>query len=216
MNQKRRKLLLAMSGLVASPSLALSKPLDGTPSQMAGPFYPAELPLDDDNDLTVVGDSNVQAKGQITDLTGKVVDNNGKALSNLRIEIWQCDFNGRYRHPNENGINPIDPNFQGHGHTMTNTSGRYRFRTIKPVAYPGRTPHIHVAVFPEGDRPFVTQLYVKDEPANQTDFLLNHIPEDRRHLVLADFIPSEEKSAAYNASFDIILNRDNGTPLDVS
>jgi len=215
LNPKRRNLLLALSGLLASPSLVLSKQLVSTPSQSAGPFYPVQLPLDNDNDLTVVEGSAQQAKGEITDLTGKIVDINGKPLSNMRIEIWQCDFNGRYRHPYENGSKPIDPNFQGHGFTTTNADGNYRFRTIKPVAYPGRTPHIHVAVFPEGERPFVTQLYVKEEPANQNDFLFTHIPAERRHLVLADFTKSEDSTDVSKASFDIILNRENGTPLDV-
>lgn len=216
MIQKRRQLLLALSGLVASPSLVLSKQLVSTPSQSAGPFYPLELPLDNDNDLTLVEGNAQRAKGEITDLTGKIVDINGKPLSNMRIEIWQCDYNGRYRHPYENGSKPIDPNFQGHGFTTTNAEGDYRFRTIKPVAYPGRTPHIHVAVFPKGDRPFVTQLYVKDEAANQNDFLFTHIPEEKRHLVLAEFTRAGEKGGETKASFDIILNRENGTPLDVS
>lgn len=215
MIQKRRNLLLALSGLLAAPPLVFSKQLVSTPSQSAGPFYPVQLPLDNDNDLTVVEGSEQQAKGEITDLTGKIVDINGKPLSDMRIEIWQCDYNGRYRHPYENGSKPIDPGFQGHGFTHTNAEGNYRFRTIKPVAYPGRTPHIHIAVFPEGERPFVTQLYVKDEVANQNDFLFTHIPAERRHLVLADFTKSEGSTAVYKATFDIVLNREHGTPLDV-
>ena len=216
MHDERRNFLLAMTGLLAVPKLALSNQLLSTPSQTAGPFYPVDLPLDNDNDLTRIANRTEQAKGDITDLAGRVVDINGNAIPNARIEIWQCDYNGRYRHPYEKGKNPIDANFQGHGFTKTNANGQYFFRTIKPVAYPGRTPHIHIAVFPPGEQPFVTQLYVKGEPENKTDFLFNHLPEDRKHLVLADFVRVEEKSISYQATFDIILDRDSGTPMDIS
>jgi protocatechuate 3,4-dioxygenase beta subunit len=185
-----------------------------TPRQTAGPFYPVQLPLDDDNDLTTVAGKPGIAKGQFSDLTGKIVDLNGRPLSGLRIEIWQCDANGRYRHPYEKGEMPIDDNFQGHGKTLTDTDGNYRFRTIKPVAYPGRTPHIHVAVFPEGERPFITQLYIKDNPENHGDFLFNSIPTEKRHMVQAKFSPASDESGLMQASFDIVLDQHQGTPRE--
>ena len=193
MDSKRRQLMLGLAGILsAAPAVAAS--LLATPSQTAGPFYPLDLPLDDDNDLTRVDGRDGQAAGQISDLSGRIVDINGQPLKNLRIEIWQCDANGRYRHPREKGPAAIDPNFQGHGHNYTDEQGRYRFRTIRPVAYPGRTPHIHVAVLPEGERPFVTQLYVKGEALNESDFLFRRVPAERRHLVIADFTASDDSA----------------------
>jgi len=209
---KRRKFMLALSGLLAAGASGTAAALIPTPRQSAGPFYPETLPLDDDNNLTEVAGNSEKATGIISDVSGKVVDINGKPLRDMRIEIWQCDANGRYRHPREKAIRPLDKNFQGHGFTITNTEGLYRFRTIRPVPYPGRTPHIHVAVFPADEAPFITQLYIAGEERNKTDFLYNHIPSDKRHLVTAQFDSSTKPGADQQARFDIILNRTDGTP----
>lgn len=211
MNTQRRTLLLAMGGLFSAGTLA--KSLVSTPRQTAGPFYPTSLPLDDDNDLTQVAGRKQRASGIISDVSGRIVDINGNPLPGVRIEIWQCDANGRYRHPRENGSSEPDLNFQGHGFNITDDRGRYLFRTIKPVQYPGRTPHIHVAVFAPGETPFVTQLYVRDDPRNEQDFLFNSVAAERRHLLTADFAPGQQPDAALSARFDIILNRSDGTPL---
>ncbi len=211
-NRRRRLVLLGIGGaLLAGPALA-SGLLRKTPRQPAGPFYPTELPLDDDNDLTRISGRSGVAKGRRTDLSGRILDTNGRPLRKIRIEIWQCDANGRYRHPGDWGEAALDPNFQGHGQTTTDSDGRYRFRTIRPVPYPGRTPHIHVAVFPVGGRPFVTQLYVEGESRNSGDFLFNRIPLERRELVLADFVASGAHGAELEARFDIIFDGSGGTP----
>jgi protocatechuate 3,4-dioxygenase beta subunit len=204
---RRRRLLGAGLGLLGlSPPLAFSGALLATPRQTAGPFYPVELPLDDDNDLTRIAGRPGVAEGQIADLTGRILDTQGRPLEGLRLEIWQCDASGRYRHPGDQGSRDPDPAFQGHGHTVTDERGRYRFRTIRPVPYPGRTPHIHAAVFLPGERPYVTQIYVKGEPGNDADFLFRRIPEDRRRLVLAEFLPAAQESGAQlEASFDLVL-----------
>ena len=211
-DRRRRLVLLGFaSALIAGPSAARALRL-ATPPQPAGPFYPVDLPLDDDNDLTRVDGRDELAKGRLTDLSGRILDVNGRPLTGLRIEIWQCDANGRYRHPGDRGGAAPDRNFQGHGHAVTNEDGRYRFRTIRPVPYPGRTPHIHVAVFPAGERPFVTQLYVKGEPRNETDFLFRRVPAERRHLVLAEFTADRAGNGVLDARFDIILAESGGTP----
>ena len=209
----RRRLLTGLGAtvLLAGRGVAAAL-LEATPTQTAGPFYPQQPPLDDDNDLTRVRGRQGVARGQVTDLSGRVVDTAGRPLRGARIEIWQCDANGRYHHPRDGGGRDIDPDFQGFGHTDLGDDGDYRFRTIRPVPYPGRTPHIHVAVFPRGTPPFVTQLYVKDEPRNAQDFLFNHIPVEKRHLVLAEFRPAGEGEAEFEARFDIVVAGDQGTP----
>jgi protocatechuate 3,4-dioxygenase beta subunit len=203
-----------MAAMAASSPSAFAETLITTPRQSAGPFYPVSLPLDDDNDLTSIKGQQDKAQGLITDLGGRILDINSRPLNGLRIEIWQCDANGRYRHPDERSTKAIDDNFQGHGHTVTAGDGRYRFRTIRPIPYPGRTPHIHIAVFPQGEPPFVTQLYIKDEPRNQTDFLFMRVPAERRHMVMASFTESQHPDTVFDAGFDIILNRTDGTPQD--
>jgi protocatechuate 3,4-dioxygenase beta subunit len=202
----RRRLLLGAAGLLgatAVPGWVGAAVL--TPRQSAGPFYPAELPLDDDNDLVHVDGQDAVAQGEIADLRGRLLDRNGRPLRGLRIEIWQCDAHGRYRHPRDPGRRPIDPGFQGFGHAVSDAEGRYRFLTIKPVPYPGRTPHIHVAVYPQGERPFVTQLYVEGEPRNAEDFLFSRIPTESRHLVTAAFSPGSGPGEPLKADWDIVL-----------
>jgi protocatechuate 3,4-dioxygenase beta subunit len=202
----RRRFLQGATSLVAVhavPVLAGSRMT--TPGQPAGPFYPVERPLDDDNDLTRVEGSERPALGQITDLSGRILDRNGRALDDLRIEIWQCDANGRYRHPRDAGDSPIDPGFQGFGYTRTDSDGHYRFRTIRPEPYPGRTPHIHFAVFPAGEPPFITQLYVAGESRNASDFLYQRVPVSDRHLVTTEFKSSSVANVELAAEWDIVL-----------
>lgn len=213
MDRRRRGFLLALSAAMIGVPSAGAGTLVATPRQSAGPFYPVQLPLDDDNDLTRVKGRAGRAKGVVSDLTGSIVDINGKPIPRARIEIWQCDANGRYRHPSEKRRQPRDEHFQGHGHSLTDEQGRYRFRTIRPVPYPGRTPHIHIAVMLEDQPVFVTQMYVAHEPTNSEDFLFRRVPVERRHLVLAEFQASQEPDAALKASFDIVLDRAEGTPL---
>lgn len=202
----RRSFLLGGAGLVAARAVpALADTLQPTPRQTAGPFYPIEKPFDDDSDLTRVAGQENPARGHITELSGRLLDRNGRPLNDLRIEIWQCDVNGRYRHPRDSRDTPIDPGFQGFGHTLTDTRGRYRFRTIRPMPYPGRTPHIHVAVMPQGEPPFVTQLYVAGEPRNTQDFLYRRVPEAQRQLVTAEFKPTGMTDVELTAEWDIVL-----------
>ncbi|MCU7806436.1 MAG: intradiol ring-cleavage dioxygenase [Candidatus Thiodiazotropha sp. (ex Semelilucina semeliformis)] len=203
-DKTRRHLFIGTGiGLLSLPAWGAGRLL--TPRQTAGPFYP-DLPLPDkDSDLTHIPGIAGIAAGEITDLSGQVLDAGGNPLDSVRIEIWQCDANGRYRHSGDNQAIPMDPNFQGFGHTLTDQKGRYRFRTIRPVSYPGRTPHIHAAVFRQGMRPFVTQIYIADDPRNAEDFLFQRIPVELRPLAVADFIPSNKNGATFSASFDFVL-----------
>lgn len=202
MNKSRRTFIFGTAGLFVSTAASAALT---TPRQTAGPFYPPELPLDNDNDLVHVQGQSEAAGGLITDLRGRLLDRNGEPLRGMRMEIWQCDANGRYRHPRDPGDAPIDPGFQGFGHTLSDAQGRYRFLTIRPVPYPGRTPHIHVAVYPPGEAPFVTQLYVAGESRNAEDFLYNRIPADLRPLVTTEFAPSAHEDADLSADWDVVL-----------
>ena len=207
MRIQRRELLLTaasavgfgLSGVTHGVSLVL------TPSQSTGPFYPRELPLDADNDLVQVADLPGQAAGQITNVVGRVVDHLGQPAVGAAVEIWQCNVYGRYHHPGDDG-SKLDPYFQGYGATSTDISGRYRFRTIKPVGYPGRAPHIHFKVLTRDNARLTTQLYVAGEPANRHDFVLGRIklPEVRASIVVP-FLPDSEDSPGLIARFDIVM-----------
>ncbi|MGB1108778.1 MAG: intradiol ring-cleavage dioxygenase [Gammaproteobacteria bacterium] len=214
MNIHRRSILSMGAALLVSPLISKNVVAATvlTPRQTAGPFYPSELPIDDDADLTRVAGQPHQAEGEITDLSGRVLDARGNAIRDAHIEIWQCDANGRYLHPGDRGGLPRDPGFQGHGRAQVSTDGSFAFRTIRPVAYPGRTPHIHVAVFTPGNEPFVTQLYIAGDPQNQGDFLFNRIPDRQKPLVELDLQGSQLEGVQFNTSVDIILAGENGTP----
>ncbi|MFO8152564.1 intradiol ring-cleavage dioxygenase [Thioalkalivibrio sp.] len=203
-NLRRRLVLGGGAALLSLPLGAVERVL--TPGQATGPFYPVTPPLHKDNDLTRVEGRSGRAAGQISDLSGRVTEVDGRPLAGVRVEIWQCDANGRYRHPRDRQGAAEDPNFQGFGHTVTDDAGRYRFRTIRPVPYPGRTPHIHASVFPGDDVPFVTQIYVAGEPLNEDDMLFRRVPEHLRPLLLAEFQPVEDPVAELAASFDFVLS----------
>lgn len=177
-----------------------------TPAQTSGPFYPEQLPLDSDNDLVRVEGQAAQALGTVTHIGGRVLDRNGRAVAGARVEIWQCDANGRYHHPRDDNPAPLDTGFQGFGKTASAADGSYRFRTIKPVPYPGRTPHIHFAVIAPGAEPLVTQMYVAGEPGNATDFVFNRIDATARERVLVALSPAAGiESGALKGTFNIVL-----------
>jgi protocatechuate 3,4-dioxygenase beta subunit len=178
-----------------------------TPPQTEGPFYPDKLPLDTDNDLLIINDSITPAVGEITHLSGKVLDARGEPLKNAVVEIWQVDNHGAYLHTRTGNRDKRDPNFQGFGRFLTGSKGEYYFRTIKPVPYPGRTPHIHFKVKQGGKELLTTQCYVKGEQGNKRDFILNAIRDAKaRDSVIIDFSPiKESRIGELAARFDIVL-----------
>ena len=178
-----------------------------TPSQTEGPFYPTHLPLDTDNDLIVVNDGITPATGEITHLTGRIVDSKGAPLRNVLVEIWQVDSQGAYLHEGTSNKEKRDKNFQGFGRFLTGSTGEYYFRTIKPVAYPGRTPHIHVAIKMKGRDKWTTQCYINGDPGNERDSLWKGITDPKaRAAVTVDFKPiSNSRAGELAARFDIVL-----------
>jgi protocatechuate 3,4-dioxygenase, beta subunit len=205
--RKRRTLLngLLAGSLACSAHQALAQSLIATPAQTEGPFYPDKLPLDQDNDLIIINGHKASAAGEITELSGRVLDLHGKPLRGVVIEIWQVDNNGHYIHSADASARN-DANFQGFGRFETGQSGEYRFRTIKPVPYPGRTPHIHVKLRKGTRELLTTQLYVQGHPQNERDGILRSIRDPRqRASVLVPFLPSKERPGELTARFDIVL-----------
>lgn len=178
-----------------------------TPPMTEGPFYPDRLPLDTDNDLLVLNDSITPAVGQITHLTGKVTDQKGNPVRNARVEIWQVDGKGVYLHSKGGDRAKQDKNFQGFGRFITGFNGEYYFRTIKPVAYPGRTPHIHVAVYAQNKRVLTTQCLVNGNPQNARDGLLRRIKDPAaRNALLVNFNPLDgSKIGELTANFNLVV-----------
>jgi protocatechuate 3,4-dioxygenase beta subunit len=188
---------------------AFAEELTRTPAQPEGPFYPNKLPLDTDNDLLIVNDGITPGIGEITHLTGKILDAKGNPVKNAVVEIWQCDGNGVYLHTadSDKKKDKQDKNFQGFGRFVTSNTGEYYFRTIKPVPYPGRTPHIHFKVKKGNKALLTTQMYVKDHPGNPKDFIWAGVKnEKQRESITVPFEKvKDSKIGELSANFVVVL-----------
>ena len=198
--RRRRFTLSAASAaaLVFAPWLLTSARAQGTrriptPSQTEGPFYPVQMPADSDHDLLANGTLRYGG-GQPVWLTGTVVDVDGRAVRGADVEIWQCDEHGHYHHPGDG--NRADPAFQGFGRVRVAADGSYRFRTIEPVPYSGRTPHIHLKVRLGARELLTTQVYAEGHPGNARDFLWRNLTEPARAALTVPFAPGPDGRAA--------------------
>lgn len=176
-----------------------------TPSAAEGPFYPQRSMLKDDadNDLVKIAGQLNEAGGEIIWLKGQVFDKSGKALSGLRVEIWQCDMSGVYLHTGDSRSGEHDNAFQGFGHDITDHNGQYQFRTIKPAKYPGRTPHIHVKICTEDKELLTTQFYLQNDPDNGNDSIFKRLTQTQANAVSMVFPDEGEEPIA---TVDIILS----------
>ncbi len=185
----------AWTGLRAQPQAA-RRP---TPAQTEGPFYPVRLPGDADFDLLRNG-ALAYRHGQPVWLEGSVTDPQGRPVAGAQVEIWQCDERGHYHHPGDGGR--ADPAFQGFGRVGVDAAGHWRFRTIRPAPYSGRTPHIHVKVRLGRHELLTTQLYVAGEPRNDRDFLWRRLDAAQRQALT---VPFEHTGDGLRASFPIVV-----------
>ncbi|MDB5745000.1 MAG: pcaH [Polaromonas sp.] len=193
----RRTLLgTGAAALAATAATAWLHPARGqgsrlapTPAQTEGPFYPVAVPADSDFDLLRNGGAHYR-QGQPAWVDGTVLDTAGRPMAGAVVEIWQCDQAGHYHHPGDGGR--ADPAFQGFGRVRVGPDGRYRFRTLKPVPYTGRTPHIHVKVRLGGQEALTTQLYVAGDPGNARDFLWRQLSAQDRAALTVPFTPGSD------------------------
>ena len=213
----RRELLLmsavlAGSSVVLSPkSAAAEAALPRTPDQILGPFYPlSQLPQI--SDLTRAPGRLGRAEGQVLNVMGRVLNVAGEPVRNAKVEVWQANAHGRYTHPSDPNPAPLDPNFEGSAVLTTDSEGRYRFKTIKPAAYPAgpnrmRPAHIHFQVSGRQDK-IVTQMYFEGDPYNDADPFLNSVGGAERQGLLVkklldpslDFEPDSK-----TVIFDMVL-----------
>lgn len=204
----RRRVLAggaAVLSILGSRPIAAATAL--TPGQAEGPFYPRadHLGQDLDNDLVQIEGAVQAAGGEIFHLSGTVVGQDGAPIADALVEIWQCDVNGRYIHRRDWSLyRDRDPNFQGYGKTATDTAGRYSFRTIKPVPYPGRTPHIHVKAHdPRDGSVLTTQMYLAGDPQNAADTLFRYLSKDEQAAVSVAL--SKRDDGSVEGDFRIVL-----------
>lgn len=206
--EQRRQFLRNSAFTAAAFSTAglFAEELTRTAGQAEGPFYPDKMPLDTDNDLLLLNDSITPAVGEVTHLTGRILDLSGEPIRNAVVEIWQADNTGAYIHTKARK-EKMDKNFQGFGRFLTGSTGEYYFRCIKPSKYVGRAPHIHFAIKKNGKRILTTQLYVKGDPQNEKDFLFNEAKTAAAKATLVtDFKPIPElNTGELKANWDLIV-----------
>ena len=198
----RRIVTLALTLAVAGGAWAAS--LAPTPEQTPGPFYPSVLPEDRDSDLVVIKGRDARALGTVLLLSGRVTDTSGNPVGEALVEIWQADSYGRYLLPKDGAPGRRDPNFQGYGQSRTDAAGAYGFRTIRPVPYESRPPHIHFKITHPGYRPLVTQMYVVGEPGREDP---SYFGGQRIRDALSVTLRHAEgvEAGALAARFDIVL-----------
>lgn len=202
-----RNALLGGAALYTTPGL-FAEALQKTPFQTEGPFYPNKLPLDTDNDLIRINDQITPAIGTVTHVHGQVKNLNGTPARGVVVELWVADANGCYLHTGGAARGrKRDNNFQGYGRFLTDSEGRYYFRSIKPVAYGPRTPHYHFAVNQGDKRMLTTQCYIRGHKLNQSDRILKSAGDAKAQaLLMADFKPLQDsKTGELTAKFDMIL-----------
>jgi len=209
-----RREILKMSAMLGVASVVSTKfafaqaTLQRTPHQILGPFYPIK-PLDQNADLTRVVGRPGRAEGQVLNVMGRVINLKGEPVRNAKVEVWQANAHGRYAHPSDPNPAPLDPNFEGSAILTTDSDGRYRFKTIKPAAYPAgpnamRPAHIHFQVSGQQDR-LVTQMYFEGDPYNNTDRFLQSA--GRTELLITKLLPPtpEFEPESKLVVFDIVL-----------
>lgn len=190
------------------PALARTAPEGLTPAQTEGPFYPDSLPEDRDSDLIRIAETDGRAEGEILDLKGRVTDPQGDPFPDCRIVIWQADAGGRYLHSGDSRPSERDPHFQGYGTTRSDSEGRYAFRTIRPVPYGSRTPHIHFKIHSPEGQTLTTQMYVAGEPLNESDWLYNRLSgAEKERLTVKLEVREGEVGARWEGHFPIVLPR---------
>ncbi len=179
-----------------------------TPHMTEGPFYPYnDLPLDLDNDLVRIGEGTA-AEGEVLHVAGQVLTQNGEPVKGATVHMWQADTHGAYIHRGTANPDKRDRAFQGIGKFETDSEGRYKFRTVRPGLYPGRTAHLHFKIERKGVAAFTTQLCDKDHPRTANDGELRRIRDAKaREAVQSSFKPiAESKAGELAASFNIILS----------
>ncbi len=193
-----------------------------TLSEITGPLFTARDVAESDSDLTAQHAGAPLGERMI--VSGRVLDESGRPVPNALMEMWQANASGRYRHLVDNHDAPLDPNFTGFGRVVTDANGNYRFKTIKPGAYPWRNhynawrpAHLHFSLFGQGfAQRLVTQMYFPGDPLLEFDPMYMSVPDERARQRLVSSFDWENTLPEYAIAyrFDIILRGRDATPME--
>jgi protocatechuate 3,4-dioxygenase beta subunit len=210
---------------LSSIKRAPSKPLVYLPhtlSEVTGPRFDSFAIDVKASDLT--RQHHGEPLGERIIVSGRVLDEDGRPVAHTLIEVWQANAAGRYRHNVDQHNAPLDPNFEGSGHTLTDEQGNFRFITIRPGAYPWRNhdnawrpAHIHFSVFgPAFATRLITQMYFPGDALLPFDPIFNCTADEKARNRLISIFDWEttvcEQALGYR--FDIILSGRDSTPLE--
>ncbi len=192
-------------------------------SELTGPSVAPAALASDDWDLT----SGHQGEpiGERIYISGRVLDENARPVAHTVIEIWQCNAAGRYLHANDQHDAPLDPNFTGQGRVLTDSEGRYRFKTIRPGPYPWRNhhnawrpAHVHFSLFgPCFATRLVTQMYFQGDPLLDSDPIFQGVADTAASQRLIARLDWEHTQPEYALGyrFDLCLRGSAETPWEV-
>jgi len=205
---------VAAGGLAFSEGIgiALAQTMKRTPGEILGPFYPVLKRPDEVADLTTVPGKPGRATGQVIHVMGRVFNAEGQPVRGARVELWQANAHGRYTHLSDTNPAPLDPNFEGFAVQNSDAEGRYRFKTIKPGAYPAtanwmRPPHLHFEITGKINR-VITQMYFPGEPLNDKDILLQQVRANREGLIAKVVPPTADvEPDSLIVVWDIVLDK---------
>jgi protocatechuate 3,4-dioxygenase beta subunit len=212
---RRRLLVLAIAaGGLGVPRVrpAFAQGLKRTPGEILGPFYPVLRSVEKTADLTVLPGKAGRAAGELIYVMGRIMNVEGHPVRGARVELWQANTHGRYTHPSDTNPAPLDPNFEGFAVQETDADGRYRFKTIKPGAYPATTswmrpPHLHFEVTGRINR-LITQMYFPGEPLNDKDLLLHNLRVNREGAIAKVLPPTPDvEPESRLVVWDIVLDK---------
>jgi protocatechuate 3,4-dioxygenase, beta subunit len=189
-----------------------------------GPVFGSEAvgPLDHDLTRQHAG----EPLGERIVVHGRILDQDGRAIRNALVEVWQANAGGRYNHVVDQHPAPLDPNFTGAGRCLTDDEGGYRFVTIKPGSYPWgnhenawRPAHIHFSVFGrQFTQRLVTQMYFPGDPLFAYDPIINSVRDPKSRALLVSRFDIEETQPEWALAYewDVVLGRGAAgtTPLE--
>jgi protocatechuate 3,4-dioxygenase beta subunit len=210
---------------LSSIKRAPTKPLVHLPhtqSEVTGPIFDSSMVDVKACDLTQ--QSKAEPLGERIIVSGRVLDENGRPVPHTLIEVWQANAAGRYRHNIDQHNAPLDPNFEGSGHTLTDEHGQFRFITIRPGSYPWRNhynawrpAHIHFSVFgPAFATRLITQMYFPGDPLLPFDPIFNCTTDEKaRNRLISNFDwETTTCEHALGFRFDIVVSGRHNTPWE--
>jgi len=178
---RRRNFVLGAAALTVAPAAASAADLRPTGQSFLGPFFPVSHHGESDADLTQIAGHARSARGQVIEVAGRVLDRHGKPVSGARLKLWQANAGGRYEHPQDSGVVPLDPDFQGYAEIACGPDGSWRIKTVKPGAYDSpigrRTPHIHFDVAGHQARTILQMYFPEEAASNATDLVYRTQPD---------------------------------------